>query len=479
MKVAVLACLLPVIAAAAIWDPAVRLTDNTWSDYSYWSCQRRIAVDPQGRVHVAWYAMNSGLGTYKFQVYYKRWTPAAGWSADTMISADLYAANQSCKYSSIAVDSTGRVWAIWASGPDDDAAEAIYAKSCVPGDSGNSGWDPVSRLLSTNGPEVDKNCPTIAATPGGRVHAAWLEGNYASILYRERIDTTWQTPVTVEGGSNYKAYPAIAAGPDNRLHLIWYGRPGSSGFYDVFYKSRTGTTWGATEEVSFGERHQMYPSIAVNPATGNPHVLWQCYTSGNYRRAVHAWRNSGGWQPADTLSESGDTLNQDMGQVVFTPDGVGHAVWYGKSPASPTLVQLRYAERSAAGTWSAPFNVTDTNGSKERPSIAAGNGVAPNDIHVILTDYLPGNAEIYYFHAAPGTWVQERSRPTTNGSRLAATVIRGVLNLPVSSFVIRNSSLVDAAGRRVLDLRPGPNDVSSLAPGVYFVQPGGRVLVVN
>ncbi|MFO7650442.1 MAG: hypothetical protein R6X13_03750, partial [bacterium] len=53
----------------------------------------------------------------------------------------------------------------------------------------------------------------------------------------------------------------------------------------------------------------------------------------------------------------------------------------------------------------------------------------------------------------------------------AASVVRNVLNLPVSSFVIRNSSLVDAAGRRVLDLRPGPNDVSRLAPGVYFICP--------
>jgi hypothetical protein len=28
-------------------------------------------------------------------------------------------------------------------------------------------------------------------------------------------------------------------------------------------------------------------------------------------------------------------------------------------------------------------------------------------------------------------------------------------------------------------LRAGANDVSSLAPGVYFVQPGGRVVVVK
>jgi hypothetical protein len=479
MRIAILSCLLAGLAISAVWDPEVRLTDNTWSDYSYWSCQRRIAVDPQGCIHVAWYAMNSGLGTYKFQVYYKRWTPAAGWSADTMISADLYTANLSCKYSSIAVDSSGRVWVAWTSGPDDDASEAVYAKSCVPGDSGNSGWDAVSCQLSTSAPTVDKNCPTLTATPDGHVHAAWLEGNYATIVHSERIDTVWQPPVTVEGGSGYRAYPAIAGGPDSRLHLIWYGRPGSSGFYEVYYKSRTGTTWGATEEVSYGEFHQMYPNIAVNPATGYPHVLWQCYVSGNYRRAVHSWRSSGGWQPTDTLSEPGDTLNQDMGQIVFTPDGIGHAVWYGRNPVIPSI-QIRYAERSRAGDWSAPFNVTDTASSKERPSIAAGGPAAPNDIHVVWTDYLPGNAEIFYAHAAPGQWVADRMTPHASRSTPKASIVRGILNLTSDiSSLTSDIVLVDVSGRRILALRPGANDISRLAPGVYYVVPGGRVLVLK
>jgi hypothetical protein len=33
-------------------------------------------------------------------------------------------------------------------------------------------------------------------------------------------------------------------------------------------------------------------------------------------------------------------------------------------------------------------------------------------------------------------------------------------------------ALLDIAGRKVLDLHPGPNDVSRLAPGVYFLRTG-------
>jgi len=32
------------------------------------------------------------------------------------------------------------------------------------------------------------------------------------------------------------------------------------------------------------------------------------------------------------------------------------------------------------------------------------------------------------------------------------------------------AALLDASGRKVFDLKPGANDVSQLAPGVYFVR---------
>jgi len=58
------------------------------------------------------------------------------------------------------------------------------------------------------------------------------------------------------------------------------------------------------------------------------------------------------------------------------------------------------------------------------------------------------------------------------------TVARGVLllpelvtrsNLPERNSVLSRAVLLDAAGRKVMELAPGANDVSRLAPGVYFV----------
>ncbi len=52
------------------------------------------------------------------------------------------------------------------------------------------------------------------------------------------------------------------------------------------------------------------------------------------------------------------------------------------------------------------------------------------------------------------------------------TVIRGVLNLQVDSrpHSAYRAELIDISGRRVMELQPGANDVSRLAPGVYFVR---------
>ena len=66
---------------------------------------------------------------------------------------------------------------------------------------------------------------------------------------------------------------------------------------------------------------------------------------------------------------------------------------------------------------------------------------------------------------------EDRQRLTAYDSRLTASVIRNVLILPeAASLKPQAASLLDASGRKALDLRPGANDVSGLSPGVYFVR---------
>jgi len=69
-----------------------------------------------------------------------------------------------------------------------------------------------------------------------------------------------------------------------------------------------------------------------------------------------------------------------------------------------------------------------------------------------------------------GGGIEEEKKPELRTTNLA-TIARGVLFLPeASSRKPQAASLLDATGRKILDLKSGANDVRALAPGVYFVR---------
>jgi YVTN family beta-propeller protein len=68
--------------------------------------------------------------------------------------------------------------------------------------------------------------------------------------------------------------------------------------------------------------------------------------------------------------------------------------------------------------------------------------------------------------------IVERPEPDVRRPWAGATIIRRVLFLPEAASPKPQASswLLDITGRKVLELRPGANDVRALAPGVYFVR---------
>ncbi len=71
--------------------------------------------------------------------------------------------------------------------------------------------------------------------------------------------------------------------------------------------------------------------------------------------------------------------------------------------------------------------------------------------------------------------IEEGSALTTS-SLAGPTIVGNILNLPFAPCNWQSPiALLDATGRKVLDLRPGPNDISGLAAGVYLVRHGSGV----
>jgi hypothetical protein len=80
--------------------------------------------------------------------------------------------------------------------------------------------------------------------------------------------------------------------------------------------------------------------------------------------------------------------------------------------------------------------------------------------------------------------VEDSPKPQAASCKPEATIVRGALNLqPAIHNPQSEIALLDISGRKVLDLRPGANDVSHLAPGVFFVRErsaaGGARLAVR
>ncbi|UCG42392.1 MAG: hypothetical protein JSU73_11040 [candidate division WOR-3 bacterium] len=64
----------------------------------------------------------------------------------------------------------------------------------------------------------------------------------------------------------------------------------------------------------------------------------------------------------------------------------------------------------------------------------------------------------------------EEGRPTAYSSRPTTTVCRGVLRIEDGRRkTVDRADLMEITGRKVMDLRPGHNDVRHVAPGVYLV----------
>jgi hypothetical protein len=433
----VVAVLLLAAGMAAAWEPDVRLTDNSYSDFTYWSAQRRVAVDSVGRVHVIWYVMNSGLGTYRFQIYYKRFNPGTGWTQDTMLSADLYADSTNNKYPAMTVDASGRVVAIWGNDTSDGADAFIYYKTCMPEGDGNGGWDSISRLVSAGTAGHTREYPNLAATPDGHVHAVWREvkpGGSICLAYRELTDTVWQPQVDLELNSNYKVYPAVAGGPDNSVHVVWHGRNGPSGNYNYDIYGARVTPGGTVLDpsgfvISQAADDQWSPALGFDGA--NFLVVWTDYRGSSYD--IYGARVTTG----GTVYDEGPVVRQE--------------------------------------------------GDQEYPSLARGSGSQMFLVYQGWAGTVGGktyNTDRIWGKMDPSPGVEEIENSEVRRVKGGATVIRGVLRTVDSrqntahraepSDGGRCGQLLDAMGRKVLALKPGANDVSRLKPGVYFVRAVSR-----
>jgi len=148
------------------------------------------------------------------------------------------------------------------------------------------------------------------------------------------------------------------------------------------------------------------------------------------------------------------------------------------SPVNNKVYVAGYSSDSVTVIDGATNAVLATIGVGDGPSDMCCN---PQQNRVYTADYRGWTISV--LHDSIPSGVEEGVELQASSSKPGPTIVRGVLMLPrdmtetaeVSDRVPR-PVLLDAAGRKVLDLHPGANDVSRLAPGVYFIHQASGVM---
>lgn len=363
---------------------------------------------------------------------------------------------------------------------------------------------------------------TIAAA-GADVHVVWEGPGNGSLWYRHSTDggTTWKPETALVESPRGCGTPVLAADGDH-VGLVWGdGRDGSYNG-ELYYKQSddAGLNWTADTRLTTDQQDSVLDKEASLVVRGSHrYIVWTRMHWRTYVPQVWFMRSTDGgatWQPRVHITD--DTTRQEQPMVAAAGNSV-HVCWYDGRPETSGIYYRRSSDNGAS--WSMEQCLTDSTHGSDHPAIAAAganvhvafranysgqlvanyrgstdNGqtwspdttlsslagmgtaniaAAGTRAHIMLYDNRDGNFEIYSKRNMTAGAVMETPGAEVRTPSRGATIVRGVLSLSAASRqnVVCRAELLGINGRKVLDLHAGPNDVSRLAPGVYFALPGG------
>jgi hypothetical protein len=453
-------------AADVTWDTIIRLTTNSASQVTGYSSQHGVAVDAAGNVHVAWLDQR----TVPYQIWYRRYDAGTStWLAETALTTQ----QANCSRPGMACDSAGNIHLVWHVGSWNPLGVGIWSKRY---NATTHHWR-ADTLIDSTSTSQPQQYPSVACVPGtGDAEVAWYgspdTGMFSQVFLRERYPTTgWDSSMQVSSAAVSHDQVSVAAGHNGDLAVVWVGKDFGNDYNQIYCRRRVAGTWQGGELVSDipSGLDQYSPCVAFGPEV-RFHVVWYGRSLMNtYYQVFHRECDSSGWSAIDSISGE-RAYQQQYPSVACDVVGRCHAVWCSQTGGSN--YQLAYVQRDTDGVWGSPtiLTVLDS-GSVSYPSITCD---ADSGIHIVWYDDHTGNQDVYYLRGVTPAGVAEpRLSSPVLRTVAAATLVRGVLFLSeASSRKPQAVSLMDATGRKVLDLKPGANDVRALARGVYFVREG-------
>jgi hypothetical protein len=204
-------------------------------------------------------------------------------------------------------------------------------------------------------------------------------------------------------------------------------------------------------------------------------VVWQTERPGNWE--IRATRLTPACAVLDSPSifvdQTGRNESDADQDVVF--DGTGFVVVWEDLRLGPETTDICGARVSTGGQVLERFPAVRQPASQYVPRLAHGSGNQLLLVYEGWTTTYQGrlfNTDHIWGKFSPLLAVEDSHGAPGRGLRPTATIVRRALVLgAVDSRQNKGygAELLDISGRKALELAPGPNDVSRLAPGVYFV----------
>ncbi len=208
----------------------------------------------------------------------------------------------------------------------------------------------------------------VDSDSSGNLYAVYAGGTdgalHTRFITKAAGSTTWSAPVDLGGANTGTARVAVANNGD--VHVVWHDAN------NVYYRKRTGTTWGSTTMISDGTK-SLEPDVDVD-ASNNVSVVWHCNGDGDYDAYYRRWDAASSTWLAQTKLSSNTDLD-GFPRVVVGTDASVHVTWHVDRTGN-TNDDIQYMKYTA-GVWSGITRVDTGTSRSFNPSIALNSSNQP------------------------------------------------------------------------------------------------------
>ncbi len=429
------------------WTPDTLLSLNDGQE----SRDPALAIDNLGRLHAVW-KDNRRLGGYD-EIHY-RCKDSTGWSE--IVSVGNLDTVHNTPDIAVGPDNSAHVVFMRRWGGPYTYFDVGYRRR----DGATGEWDPETRLTYQD--SLGYSGRPLVIVAGDTVFAFWLREREVppEIVYCYNNGSGWTIPQNITGAEAVPTgYYDVHATEDGWAHIVW--QDARTDTQQLWQRFHNGDSWSIPARITFHGYETIQPDVDSD-SSGDIHLV---YTGGGPELRIHyrIWdRDSTSWGAVTHFySWAGAPrpmvgVNKTTGERHLTHVG-NQGIW--------ALAYRRYDPGSGQWTDSTMLTWYDVATGPAKPVLDQAGYV-----HLLFWDQRFGSQEEVFYktnHVQVGL-VEGPAAPPCGRVLVLPTVASCAVRL-----LGKNSAwMVDAAGRKVLLLRPGTNDVSRLADGIYFVRPG-------